>query len=116
MSNKRVIIAVRCSIRLEVPLGGGGEGVLVSPEYVRFLVGIANEKMEANWRRTDGFMNVLLSNGFGGGELLESGGGEFVNGEAGVKDSWIKSEAMDSEGQLNWSSNGQVADENHVGK
>lgn len=116
MSNKRVIIAVRCSIRLEVPLGGGGEGVLVSPEYVRFLVGIANEKMEANWLRTDGFMNVLLSNGFGGGELLESGGGEFVNGEAGVKDSWIKSEAMDSDNQLNWSSNAQVADENHVGK
>lgn len=58
---KRVIIAIRCSIRLEVPLGDTRK-VMVSPEYVRFLVGIANEKMEANRKRTDGFFQALRSN------------------------------------------------------
>lgn len=60
---KRVIIAIRCSIRMEVPLGDT-ETVLVSREYVRFLVGVANEKMVANRKRTDGFGLALLSNGF----------------------------------------------------
>lgn len=55
---KRVIIAIRCSIRLEVPLGQFGS-VLVSKEYVRYLVGIANEKMEANRKRTDSLLHVL---------------------------------------------------------
>ena len=65
--SKRVIVAIRCSIRLEVPLGGSGR-LLVSEEYVRFLVGIANGKMEVNRKRTDQFFAALLRNGFGGVE------------------------------------------------
>ncbi|KAF8093012.1 hypothetical protein N665_0393s0014 [Sinapis alba] len=60
---KRVIIAIRCSIRMEVPLGDT-EKVMVSREYVEFLVDVANEKMVANRKRTDGFGLALLSNGF----------------------------------------------------
>uniref|UniRef100_A0A7N0UHU0 tRNA(Phe) 7-[(3-amino-3-carboxypropyl)-4-demethylwyosine(37)-N(4)]-methyltransferase n=1 Tax=Kalanchoe fedtschenkoi TaxID=63787 RepID=A0A7N0UHU0_KALFE len=48
---KRVIVGIRCSIRME---------------YVEFLVGVANQKMEANRKRTDGFFQALLGNGFGG--------------------------------------------------
>lgn len=73
---KRVIVAIRCSIRLEVPLGGNG-GLLVSEEYVRFLVGIANGKMEVNRKRTDLFFAKLVSSGFGGGENgVASGDGD----------------------------------------
>ncbi|AEE82410.1 Met-10+ like family protein / kelch repeat-containing protein [Arabidopsis thaliana] len=60
---KRVIIAIRCSIRMEVPIGDT-EKLMVSPEYVKFLVDIANEKMDANRKRTDGFSVALASNGF----------------------------------------------------
>ncbi|XP_010278689.1 PREDICTED: tRNA wybutosine-synthesizing protein 2/3/4 isoform X2 [Nelumbo nucifera] len=56
--HKRIIIAIRCSIRLEVPLGEMGR-IMVSPEYVRYLVGIANEKMETNRKRTQGFLRAL---------------------------------------------------------
>ncbi|XP_020573877.1 tRNA wybutosine-synthesizing protein 2/3/4 isoform X2 [Phalaenopsis equestris] len=56
--HKRVMVSIRCSIRLEVPLGQVGL-IMVSPEYVRYLTGIANEKMEANRRRTDSFFHVL---------------------------------------------------------
>ncbi|XP_058094324.1 tRNA wybutosine-synthesizing protein 2/3/4 isoform X2 [Magnolia sinica] len=56
--HKRIMVAIRCSIRLEVPLGQISQ-LMVSPEYVRYLVGIANEKMMANRRRTDGFLQVL---------------------------------------------------------
>lgn len=60
---KRVIVGIRSSLRLEVPFGEMGN-VLVSEEYVKFLVGVANEKMEANRRRTDGFLQALIgSNG-----------------------------------------------------
>ncbi|CAN4105808.1 unnamed protein product [Withania somnifera] len=73
--SKRVIIAIRCSIRMEVPLGDC-EKLMVSPEYVEYLVELANEKMEANRRRTDSFLDVLLKNGFlssniSNGELLD---------------------------------------------
>ncbi|KAL4628383.1 hypothetical protein ACB092_05G234400 [Castanea dentata] len=57
-NNKRVIVAIRCSIRLEVPLGTT-ESVMVSPEFVRYLVRVANEKMEANRIRTQGFLRAL---------------------------------------------------------
>ncbi|KAF5729052.1 Met-10+ like family protein / kelch repeat-containing protein putative isoform 1 [Tripterygium wilfordii] len=56
--SKRVIVGIRCSIRLEVPLGDKNK-VLVPPEYTRFLVGVANEKMEANRRRTDEFLHAF---------------------------------------------------------
>ena len=52
------MVAIRCSIRMEVPLGQTGE-VVVSPEYVRYLVRIANSKMEANKKRMDGFLDLL---------------------------------------------------------
>lgn len=52
--SKRVIVAIRCSIRLEVPLGEG-ETVMVTREYVEYLVRVANDKMEANRKRTDLF-------------------------------------------------------------
>ncbi|KAG0483945.1 hypothetical protein HPP92_012029 [Vanilla planifolia] len=55
---KRVMVAIRCSIRLEVPLGQIGL-IMVTPEYVSYLVTVANEKMEANRQRTDGFLHVL---------------------------------------------------------
>lgn len=43
---------------MEVPLGHADE-LVVSPEYVRYLVRIANSKMEANKRRMDGFLDLL---------------------------------------------------------
>ncbi|KAL9455707.1 hypothetical protein AB3S75_005015 [Citrus x aurantiifolia] len=55
---KRVIVGIRCSLRLEVPLGESGN-VLVSKDYVRFLVGIANQKLEANSRRIEGFLQAF---------------------------------------------------------
>lgn len=43
---------------MEVPLGQASS-VVVSQEYVRYLVQIANEKMEANRKRTDGLLHAL---------------------------------------------------------
>ncbi|GAU18390.1 hypothetical protein TSUD_202790, partial [Trifolium subterraneum] len=60
-ANKRVIIAIRCSIRMEVPLGDTHK-IMVTPEYVRYLVQVANEKMEANRNRTERFLRLLQSN------------------------------------------------------
>lgn len=71
--SKRVIIAIRCSIRLELPLGNT-QKIMVSPEYVRYLVGVANEKMEANRKRTDGFLLALRNNGFLEKRVVENGG------------------------------------------
>ncbi|CAA6674851.1 unnamed protein product [Spirodela intermedia] len=47
--HRRIMVAIRSSIRLEVPLGCIGE-IMVSPEYVLHLVEIANEKMKENRR------------------------------------------------------------------
>ncbi|XP_074307515.1 tRNA wybutosine-synthesizing protein 2/3/4-like [Silene latifolia] len=63
VSGKRVIIAIRCSIRMEVPLGCKGR-IMVSRDYLRYLVEVANDKMGANWKRTQGFMEGLRNNGF----------------------------------------------------
>lgn len=68
VSGKRVMVAVRCSIRLEVPLGSNKE-LLVSKEYVWYLVELANAKMDANRKRTDGFLEALKRNGFTGPDL-----------------------------------------------
>ncbi|ONM57712.1 tRNA wybutosine-synthesizing protein 2/3/4 [Zea mays] len=59
---KRAMVAIRCSIRMEVPLGQIDE-LVVSPEYVRYLVRIANSKMEANKRRMNGFLDLLQTKG-----------------------------------------------------
>ncbi|KAK4485080.1 hypothetical protein RD792_007688 [Penstemon davidsonii] len=63
--SKRVIIAIRCSIRMEVPLGDS-EKIMVSKEYVEYLVEVANEKMGANRKRTDHFHEKLIENWFSG--------------------------------------------------
>lgn len=70
--SKRTIIAIRCSIRLEVPLGDM-QKLMVSPEYVEYLVEVANEKMGANRKRTDLFLNKLTDNGFPGHEIRVNG-------------------------------------------
>ncbi|KAI3456455.1 hypothetical protein Pfo_013118 [Paulownia fortunei] len=70
--SKRMIIAIRCSIRLEVPLGDM-QKLMVSPEYVEYLVEVANEKMGANRKRTDLFLNKLVVNGFQGHEIRVNG-------------------------------------------
>lgn len=59
---KRAMVAIRCSIRMEVPLGQTDE-LVVSPEYIRYLVRIANVKMEANKKRMDGFLDRLQTKG-----------------------------------------------------
>uniref|UniRef100_A0A0E0LL90 tRNA wybutosine-synthesizing protein 2/3/4 n=1 Tax=Oryza punctata TaxID=4537 RepID=A0A0E0LL90_ORYPU len=59
---KRVMVALRCSIRMEVPLGQTKE-LVVSPDYIRYLVRIANSKMEANKKRMDGFLDLLQAKG-----------------------------------------------------
>ncbi|XP_047941787.1 tRNA wybutosine-synthesizing protein 2/3/4 isoform X1 [Salvia hispanica] len=61
--SKRTIIAIRCSIRMEVPLGSTHK-LMVTPEYVEYLVDIANEKMGTNRKRTDHFHDKLRENGF----------------------------------------------------
>ena len=71
-NNKRVIVGIRCSIRMEVPLGDS-DRILVSEEYVKFLVDVANQKMEANWKRTHGFLSGLIGNGFQRHTVSENG-------------------------------------------
>ncbi|CAN6205519.1 unnamed protein product [Urochloa humidicola] len=66
---KRVMVAIRCSIRMEVPLGQTGE-LVVSPEYVCYLVRTANCKMEANKKRMDRFLDLLQTKGLSGSSGL----------------------------------------------
>ncbi|CAN6175564.1 unnamed protein product [Urochloa humidicola] len=66
---KRAMVAIRCSIRMEVPLGQTGE-LVVSPDYVRYLVRTANCKMEANKKRMDGFLDLLQTKGLSGSSGL----------------------------------------------
>ncbi|CAI5494305.1 unnamed protein product [Closterium sp. Naga37s-1] len=54
VSPKRIIAAVRCSIRLEAPLTAGGVP-LVGEAYVRQLAAVANGKMALNRERTERF-------------------------------------------------------------
>ncbi|KAJ8540281.1 hypothetical protein K7X08_030200 [Anisodus acutangulus] len=91
VSNKRVIIAIRCSIRMEVPLGDS-EKIMVSPEYVKYIVELANEKMELNRKRTDNFLDVLLKNGFSGSK--NRNGDVLDNGKVDCDDGPVCSDAM----------------------
>ncbi|KAK7387759.1 hypothetical protein VNO78_22551 [Psophocarpus tetragonolobus] len=59
-ANKRFIVSIRCSLRLEVPLGDT-DNIMVSPPYLRYLVLLANLKMDANRKRTHTFFQLLLS-------------------------------------------------------
>ncbi|XP_051991043.1 tRNA wybutosine-synthesizing protein 3 homolog [Xyrauchen texanus] len=54
----KVIMAVRSTHCLEVPLSHRGK-VLISDEYLDFLVGVANEKMEENLKRIERFNDCL---------------------------------------------------------
>ncbi|XP_062843741.1 tRNA wybutosine-synthesizing protein 3 homolog [Trichomycterus rosablanca] len=56
----KIITAVRSTHCLEVPLTHRGT-VLVSEEYVDFLVGVANNKMEENLKRIKRFSECLRS-------------------------------------------------------
>ncbi|XP_024992862.1 tRNA wybutosine-synthesizing protein 2/3/4 isoform X2 [Cynara cardunculus var. scolymus] len=82
-------LVFRCSIRLEVPLGDT-HMIMVSKEYLNYLVGIANEKMEANRKRTDSFHDALLKIGFLQPEI-DSGIGDYeflnMNQDLGYQDS-----------------------------
>ncbi|KAK4353608.1 hypothetical protein RND71_025802 [Anisodus tanguticus] len=91
VSNKRVIIAIRCSIRMEVPLGDS-EKIMVSPEYVKYIVELANEKMELNRKRTDNFLDVLLKNWFSGSK--NRNGDVLDNGKVDCDDGPVCSDAM----------------------
>ncbi|GAB2244817.1 hypothetical protein Droror1_Dr00000310 [Drosera rotundifolia] len=62
----RVMVAIRCSIRMEVPLGRS-DRILVSEEYVRYLVEGANTKMRENWRRMERFLEKLKSSSWSDG-------------------------------------------------
>lgn len=54
----KIIMAVRSTHCLEVPLSHRGK-VLVSDEYLDFLVGVANQKMEENLKRIERFNECL---------------------------------------------------------
>jgi tRNA wybutosine-synthesizing protein 3 len=56
---KRLIVAVRSSIRLEAPIGEKGK-LLVPEEYLRFLTETANKKFILNQQRIDRFMSTFV--------------------------------------------------------
>ncbi|GAB2231021.1 hypothetical protein Droror1_Dr00027307 [Drosera rotundifolia] len=74
------MVAIRCSIRREVSLGRG-YGILVSEEYVRYLVEVANTKRRENWRRMERFLEKLKSSSWsdcdvGGVAMVEGRNGD----------------------------------------
>ncbi|XP_010152087.1 PREDICTED: tRNA wybutosine-synthesizing protein 3 homolog [Eurypyga helias] len=54
----KIVMAVRSTHCLEVPLSRQGK-LMVSEEYIEFLVDVANGKMEENSRRIDRFYRCL---------------------------------------------------------
>ncbi|KAK6932305.1 hypothetical protein RJ641_001929 [Dillenia turbinata] len=107
---RRVIVGIRSSIRMEVPLGMEG-GVMVTEEYVRFLVSIANGKMEENWRRSEGFLRALKKKCFVGlgndGVFCE----EFErNGVVGAEDEYLEFKRTSGSGGNNGNFEAQEAD------
>ena len=51
-AGKRIMVAVRSTLKLDVPIAADKQ-LLVSPEYLRFLVRLSNEKFAENVVRTD---------------------------------------------------------------
>ncbi|KAI4295895.1 hypothetical protein L6164_035891 [Bauhinia variegata] len=96
-ANKRVIIAIRCSIRLEVPLGDTNK-IMVSHEYVRYLVEVANEKMEANRKRTERFHEILLSSGFVRTMIRDDGNHVSPNESLHLTNGYVDREHLVSDG------------------
>ncbi|BBN02828.1 tRNA wybutosine-synthesizing protein 3 [Marchantia polymorpha subsp. ruderalis] len=64
-AGKRFILAVRCSIRMEVPIADEGE-LLVTEEYLRYLTRLANKKMVLNQQRIDRFLSTFTATVEGG--------------------------------------------------
>ncbi|XP_069718200.1 tRNA wybutosine-synthesizing protein 3 homolog isoform X2 [Phaenicophaeus curvirostris] len=56
----KIMMAVRSTHCLEVPLSHKGK-LMVSEEYIEFLIHVANQKMEENIRRIDRFYRSLES-------------------------------------------------------
>ncbi|ESO09301.1 hypothetical protein HELRODRAFT_73542 [Helobdella robusta] len=56
----KITVAVRCTLSLEVPLTKNGQ-LLVSKEYLTFLVEIANEKLQSNFAVIKRLANYFLS-------------------------------------------------------
>ncbi|KAM9379111.1 tRNA wybutosine-synthesizing protein 3 homolog [Phaethornis superciliosus] len=54
----KIMVAVRSTHCLEVPLSHRGK-LMVSEEYIEFLIHVANQKMEENIRRIDRFFKCL---------------------------------------------------------
>ncbi|CAL1262458.1 unnamed protein product [Larinioides sclopetarius] len=54
----KIISAIRSTLSLEVPLSCDGN-ILVSHEYISYIVGMCNEKMKENWLRIDRFFSGL---------------------------------------------------------
>ncbi|KAG4146669.1 hypothetical protein ERO13_D05G173300v2 [Gossypium hirsutum] len=91
--SKRLIVGIRCSIRLEVPLGDT-QKIMVSEDYLKFLVGVANEKMEANWKRTEGFLRAFRKSQDGTlenatGSKCSVSGGDCNEGQDGLERSFV---------------------------
>ncbi|KAI5068087.1 hypothetical protein GOP47_0016432 [Adiantum capillus-veneris] len=59
-ARRRIIAAVRCTIRIETPIAKDGQ-LLVSEDYLRFLVQFANEKMLSNSQRIERFFCAFIN-------------------------------------------------------
>ncbi|PNH11727.1 tRNA wybutosine-synthesizing protein 2/3/4, partial [Tetrabaena socialis] len=64
---RRVMVGVRCSLRMEAPVADGG-AVLVPDSYIRYLAVLANEKYGENMERIARFEAELLAALGGGAE------------------------------------------------
>lgn len=67
----RIIVGLRCSLRLEAPLAAAGR-VLVSDEYIGMLVDLCNTKQRANWQRIARLHAMLKAGVSAASTLLES--------------------------------------------
>eukprot|EP00899_Mesostigma_viride_P015022 jgi/Mesvir1/23520/Mv18225-RA.1 len=65
-AEKRIIVGIRCSIRLEVPVIMDGK-LLVQESYIRYLAQLCNEKMHANQARINRFQFIFQSSFLGAG-------------------------------------------------
>ncbi|KAF4322953.1 hypothetical protein JM18_000281 [Phytophthora kernoviae] len=54
LGNRKIMCAIRTTANgLEIPLGRNAEQLLVNEDYLRWIVGVANQKFEANKQKTD---------------------------------------------------------------
>ncbi|RLN69745.1 hypothetical protein BBP00_00000164 [Phytophthora kernoviae] len=54
LGNRKIMCAIRTTANgLEIPLGRSAEQLLVNEDYLRWIVGVANQKFEANKQKTD---------------------------------------------------------------